>query len=225
MDNILKIEDRSLCAECGGQCCKKCGCDLFISDIEKPEYDYINKLLDSGRVSIVSRIYVLPLKNGSYAINPFLHLRARNIDREAIDLFSLKKTCASLEEGGCFWDLDHRPSGATHVKPFKNAAGEFTCKSTLDHKAEIKKWEKYQKLLAKIVKARTGNTVYEQLRLDVINVFNDVLYENFDGISKEALEEFEEVYPVLKSRYADEYKIAQETYKKQNPLLLRIPRQ
>lgn len=31
---IIEYENKELCAKCGGICCKKSGCDYFVSDFQ-----------------------------------------------------------------------------------------------------------------------------------------------------------------------------------------------
>ena len=55
MNNQLnKYEDLEICKKCGGYCCKKSGCDYFVSDLESMKLEYLENLLDSGRVSIIA---------------------------------------------------------------------------------------------------------------------------------------------------------------------------
>lgn len=173
-----KIEDRKICAKCGGLCCKKSGCDFFVSDFENFKLDYLENILATGRVSIIASLIFHNSKNGTLYCSPFLSLRARNIDRGEIDLFSLKKTCASLEDNGCHFSLENRPSGGATLIPKKH----HQCYSEIDRTIELEKWSPYQNILARIVKRHTGKSVNAKLEEDVENVFYDILAKNFGGV-------------------------------------------
>lgn len=47
-------ENREICANCGGMCCKKCGCDFGADNFENLIIDYLQKKLEEGYISIVS---------------------------------------------------------------------------------------------------------------------------------------------------------------------------
>ena len=95
--NMEKVESRDLCALCGGYCCKKCGCDYFVSDLENSKIEYFESLLDTGRVSVVAALNFKRLPNGKLFNEPLLYLRARNKNRDEIDLLSFK-TIAFTEQ-------------------------------------------------------------------------------------------------------------------------------
>lgn len=86
----MEFENKELCAKCQGKCCKKCGCDYFINDFEEINKNSILKILETNNVSIVSALRSEYLPNGKKVLEPFLYLRARNVDRGVVDLLSLK---------------------------------------------------------------------------------------------------------------------------------------
>lgn len=198
-----RIEDKSICTGCG-ICCKSCGCDYFVSDLRDDSIEGIEAMLDSGRVSIVATFISSYLPNGQLTINPILSLRARNINREEIDLLSFKTTCASLEENGCYYSLEDRPGGGAALKPSLN----HDCKSTANMIDEVQKWEVYQKKLARIVKRRTGMGVYNKLQEDVENLFYNADIGNISGVSEDEIEDIKELLPVLMVAYPEAYERA-----------------
>lgn len=66
----------------------------------------------------------------------------------------------------------------------------------------------YQKMLHRIVKRRTGRSVYEQISLDVENVLTDIANCNFDGVSKIEINEIKSMLPTLIKIYPEEAKRA-----------------
>lgn len=174
----MEYENKELCSSCKGMCCKKSGCDYFVSDFERITKDEILKALLPGKISIVSA-FKKSVINGKVILTPFLYLRARNKDRDIVDLFSMKKTCSMLTDTGCSYSLEDRPGGGVNLIPKKNG-----CKHLKDPIEEMRKWEPYQGVLAKIVKRITGKSVDKILREDVEEVLYQILTEQFDGISK-----------------------------------------
>lgn len=211
-----KFEDKSICAKCGGYCCKKCGCDYFVSDFESMKIDYIMNVLNEGRTSIVAFLNFRRLSNDKLICEPILALRARNINRDVIDLLSFKTTCASLEEDGCHFDLENRPSGGAALIPGEN----MTCHNSVNLLDELLKWVPYQKVLGKIVKKYTGMSVHTKLKEDVENLFYDILMKNYNGVMKAELCDVQGMLPMLKEIYKEEtIKAAIRAYK-DDPMIL-----
>ena len=112
----IEYENKEICAECGGFCCKKCGCDYSVDDFDDLSVDAIQKLLEEGHVSIVSFQNFKEI-NGKMTCSPYLYLRERNINRPAVDLLSMKTRCSSLTDTGCMYSLENRPSGGVNLIP------------------------------------------------------------------------------------------------------------
>lgn len=126
----MEFENKDLCKKCGGRCCKKSGCDYFVSDFDVIDKSSLVKLLDTGNVSIVAALSFRTLKNKDRVVEPFLYLLARNIDRGIVDLFSLKKTCSMLTDEGCTYTLENRPGGGVNLIPSIEGCRPF--KQTVD---------------------------------------------------------------------------------------------
>lgn len=175
----MKLENKEICAECGGICCKKCGCDYIPSDFTSLSMNDLLEILEEGNISITSAIFFERLPNGKLYANPYLYLRARNTNRPIVDLFSLKTKCSQLTDNGCRYDINNRPSGGVNLVPLPN----MKCYSNIEHSKLMESWKSYQKVLAKLVKRLTGYSVEERLKLDVVNLFDDLINENFDNVS------------------------------------------
>ena len=52
MEKIV-YENKEICRECGGKCCKKCGCDYSIENFDNWNIDNLQKILKKGEISIV----------------------------------------------------------------------------------------------------------------------------------------------------------------------------
>lgn len=211
-----KKENKDICAKCGGICCKKCGCDYFVADFESMKLDYLIDVLNTGRVSVVAYLEFQKLPSGKLTCQPVMYLRARNINRGEIDLLSLKTTCASLEENGCHFDLNTRPSGGSTLVPGENG----TCYNTVNRLEELIKWLPYQKVLSRLVTRFTGKSVQAKFREDVENLFFDILMHHFEGVMAMELIDVQGMLPILKEIYQDEYNRAYERYKKCTSIIL-----
>ena len=74
----MEMEDKDICCECGGICCKKSGCDYVPKDFKNLNTAGILEILENGNVSIVSTLKFTRL-NDKLFCNPILFLRARLI--------------------------------------------------------------------------------------------------------------------------------------------------
>lgn len=198
---MVEFENSLLCTECGGDCCKKSGCGYLPSDFSSFTKSEIVKALSTGKISISSVLQLRKLKDGKLVVDPLLILRARNRNRDIVDLISLKTPCSMLKEDGCSYDKEHRPSGGVRFIPMPNRE----C-YPLDNQEEVlKQWEPYQGLLGRMVKRFSGMSVDARLREDVTVLFEDVLTENFTDVHPLELQEIFHIVPSLIEAYPDEY--------------------
>lgn len=217
---MQRYENKSICSSCGGVCCKKSGCDYYVSDFPSITKGEILKALETGNISIVAGIDIQKINNKLVA-SPILYLRARNKDRDIIDLFSMKRECSMLTETGCSYDLEHRPAGGANLIPKKSVLGIYECKPSVNHLEELEKWLPYQRLLGRIVKRYTGKSVNEVFREDVERVFYEVMTEQFEGVSEleiydigQTLPQLAECFPVELNNAREKYKKSHKVYKK-----------
>jgi len=205
----INTENKEICSKCGGKCCKKSGCDYSPSDFKDLSFNGLLEKLNEGNISIISTLSFEKLPNNKIYINPFLSLRVRNTNREVVDLLSMKTTCSMLEETGCKYSVNERPSGGLNLIPKE----DFVCLPAKDPFEIIKPWGSYQKILSKLVKRLTGMTVDEKLKQDIEKLFLDVLCSNFDGVAEKEILEIFLVVKKLKEICPDEYEKALKEYK------------
>lgn len=202
-----KYENKDLCKACGGKCCKKSGCDYSPKDFSDLGINNLLQILAEGKISIVSALSVERLPNNKLYMRPILYLRARNTNRPIVDLFSTKTTCSQLTDIGCSYTYEERPSGGKNLIP--SSSGCYPAISQLEI---VQGWESYQKVLSKLVKRITGNTVEEQLRIDVEKVFYDILTYNFEGVMEVEIRDITSIMPSLAEAFPQEYlKVYNET--------------
>lgn len=196
----MEYENKELCSKCGGRCCKKSGCDYFVSDFKSIDKNTMLKVLGTGNVSIVAAFEINVAANGKTIAIPTLYLRARNEGKGIIDLYSMKKRCSLLTSTGCPYNLEERPGGGVNLIP-----GEKECTNVVSFLDELKKWHPYQGLLAKLVKRYTGKSVDAVLRENVEEVFYEVLCEKFDGVDRLEVADILSGLPHLVECFPDEY--------------------
>lgn len=206
----MELENKEICAKCGGKCCKKSGCDYFVSDFDEINKNKLLEILATGNVSITSALRFKMLPSGQKYIVPFLYLRARNKGRDIIDLFSLKRECIMLTPTGCSYSFENRPSGGANLIPSKNGS----CRPYKDPYEEMAKWTPYQSILSKLVKRYTGKSVDIVLKENIEQVCFDVLTKNFDGVSSLEVEDITSCINELAEVYPDCYKNALEKARK-----------
>lgn len=199
-----KYENKDICKKCGGFCCKKCGCDYFVKDFDNFKFDYLDNILQEGKISIIASFDFTRLKNGKLVYEPILSLRERNINRDIVDLLSFKTTCASLTEFGCTYDITKRPSGGIALIPSTTGP----CYSEINRIEELNKWRTYQKVLSKLVKKYTNMSVEEKIKNDVETLVFNILTENYEGVNLIEIEEIKKMLPYLQECFPNECKNA-----------------
>lgn len=210
-----KYENKDICSKCGGKCCKKSGCDYFVSDFESMETKYLEEILNQGHTSIVAALNIEVLSNGKKAMTPILFLRARNTGRDIVDLLSMKTRCMSLTDTGCSFDIDKRPSGGSSLIPKE----DFKCENSVDKLLELKKFLPYQRTLQRLVKRFTGMSYDAKLRMDVENLFYDILCENFDGVAEAEILDIIDLFPKLIEVYPELYDNAKKKFSNNQKVL------
>lgn len=220
MVNVEKNEDLDICRECGGICCIKCGCDYGAGDFIDKSYKSLLESLSLGDKSIVAMIDFKTLGKDKIVAEPILYIRARNINRDIVDLVSMKTRCSQLGENGCNYDYDYRPLGGRNLCPSKPEDGP--CRPVISPLYILNTWKPYQTQLRKIVKYYTGMSVEKKIREDVENLFYDVLMKDFNGISPLEIEDLRGFVPILARAFPNEFNNAREKYgKNKNNILSR----
>lgn len=206
------IENKEICSNCGGKCCKKSGCDYTVDDFDNLSFNYLYELLQEGNISIVSTLKITITANDKEWITPFLYLRSRNINRPIVDLLSLKTTCSQLLENGCRYTYQERPSGGKNLIPSPN----YDCRHNINQRELLKEWERYQKVLSRLVKRISGMSVDQRLRLDVENLLLDLFNQNFENVSAIEIQEICGMVPHLTKAFPEESLRAKQKYE-ENP--------
>lgn len=206
MSDIKKNENYEMCYLCGGMCCMKSGCDYSAKDFKDCSYNTLVKELAKGNISIVC---LLKFKDDR-SYEAFLYLRARNTNRDIIDLVSIKTRCALLGEKGCMYDYKHRPYGGKNLIPRKDI--NSLCIPDKNPKDIVMSWKPYQKVLRRIVFQYTGMNLEKRISMDVEDLFYDVLSENYENVSEIEREDLKDFVMLLVGSFPEELERAKERY-------------
>lgn len=197
---MLANINKELCTKCGGKCCKESGCIYFVNDFSEINEEIITELLNTNRVSIASDIN-FELVNNQIKLKLILYLRSRNINRDIVDLISLKTQCFSLLEDGCYWNDLQRPGSGKSLIP--NSKGN--CHQSHDLEKEISAWLPYQDLLIMLAQKYSGMSIEEKIRYDIEELFYEFATSDLKNISLAELVKVATSEPILIDLFPLEY--------------------
>lgn len=213
---MVQMENRSLCAECGGRCCKNGGCDFSASDFPTITFEEMEKYIDKGLISIGCDIFL----GENNRPEVFLFVRMRDLDQDAIDFFNpFPSPCSALQYNGCPFDFGHRPSGGRYYIPQK----DLECYHLMD---VSKSWRPYQDILRRLVIKHTGLTPEEKASERIEDVFYHFLqvglfderFDYYDAFFKRvSLVFFQEEFHRAFDRCRNEQKL-----NRMNPFLMKL---
>ena len=135
-----ELQFPELCAECGGSCCKNCGCTFSPDDFEDLSFDSLKAEIEKGYIAIDA------VDGDQFAIaGIYKILRVRNVG-EPVYGGRRGGPCVLLAENGCKLDFEHRPAGGKLMVP-----AEATYCPTYYHTDQaIREWSKYQEVLDRL---------------------------------------------------------------------------
>ena len=171
----MRIEEKNLyinhelCKSCGGKCCLYSGCSYSPRDFKGMSLSSLKERLDSGYASIVAQFDVF-----EHNISYHLCVRSRSVGHDVVDLFSVKNTCAALNDKGCIFSDEMRPHGGLALVPKEN----FQCENHYPDKIAYQEWIPYQKVLERLVRLYTKMSSEEKLKEDVIQVAYLLAYQH-----------------------------------------------
>lgn len=148
--NFSKNVNTEICSQCGGSCCKQCGCHFSPDDFEEISFEFLKKEIEKGYISIDyvdgEMIY--------QSIGVYI-LRVRNQDAPVVDTGFRRTPCILLTGGGCKLDYEHRPTGGKLLIPSNEFFGIFekkrNCHSCYSIKDCCYEWKSHQKILHDLV--------------------------------------------------------------------------
>ena len=155
--------------------------------------------LETGEVSVVATFDFKRRSNGRLVSIPFLYLRARNKERDVIDLLSIKTGCSMLTDEGCIYNFQNRPTGGVNLVPMANGKC-YPDKSPLEI---VETWRPYQKLLGQMVKRFSGYSVDQKIRLDFMQLLEEVDNGKLDEVDELEKEDMQGFLPLLVMAYPE----------------------
>ncbi len=138
------LQNAELCAQCGGKCCKRCGCAFSPDDFEDLSFEALKTEIEKGYITI-------EVVDGDqfYIAGFVLMLRVRNVGGLVYEnrLYNRPRgQCILLTEHGCKLDWDHRPSGGKLLIPGEGG----NCQSRYSTERALREWEKHQGVLIRL---------------------------------------------------------------------------
>ena len=137
----------AICSECGGECCKRCGCEFSPNDFQEISYEFLKKEIEKGFITIEfidgGDLYEL--------LDGVLILRMRNKNSPIVDSVKKKTPCILFTENGCKLDYEHRPTGGKLLRPTTKKDGAIfrrrSCSSTYSIESCCYEWWPHQRVL------------------------------------------------------------------------------
>ena len=110
--SIFRNVNKKICKQCGGECCKNCGCHFSPDDFKEISFEFLKKEIEKGYISIDYVDGELIYKSFGIYI-----LRIRNQGAPIVDLGYNRTPCILLTEKGCKLKYKNRPSGGKLLIP------------------------------------------------------------------------------------------------------------
>lgn len=147
------LQNAELCAKCGGQCCKRCGCAFSPDDFEDLSYEALKAEIEKGYITIEV------VDGDQFYISGFvLMLRARNVGGLVYEnrlYYRPRGQCVLLTEHGCKLDWEHRPSGGRLLVPTEGGS----CPSRYSTEHALREWKKHQSVLSRLANYFDGKEI------------------------------------------------------------------
>jgi len=137
-------ENKKICAECGGHCCKSASGVYAPEDFPSVDYKSIKNLLMTGKYQIRWSFYGKSISDNV----PTYYLCPRHKGVSIVDYTQKGAVCIHLTKKGCALPFEKRPFGCKDLVPTDKEGEE--CSFTLTPQQERAKWLKYQELLIKL---------------------------------------------------------------------------
>lgn len=158
IQKLMPLQNPSLCAECGGSCCKHNGCSYLPMDFQDLSFNGLKTELEKGYISIISQ----PVFYEKH-VKILLYVRTRNEGRPIVDFLTTKRACRLWTPNGCPFSIEDRPSlGIMCIPGYEN--GNLSCHPIVTDSILETLWYKHQKTLKALVSHFTGKTVQKVMQ-------------------------------------------------------------
>lgn len=144
------FENKTACAQCGGECCKTATCAYSANDFDFTNAKEIRRALELSRAVLTVHLH---------ASTATIKIRAKADSTNVVDLAQpchtsrvLKKKCSQLTPTGCALDYNLRPTHAVLMPT--NERGCIVGGNILDRSYDFQQWQQFsrQELLRQLFK-------------------------------------------------------------------------
>lgn len=139
--NDPTLRNPEMCAKCGGECCKRCGCFFSPDDFEEVSYESLKAEMAKGYITIEHVDLDM-----YYMVGYAWVVRVRN-QSDPVVVSSVyhrpNSPCVMLGPDGCKFDWEHRPAGGKLLKPDNG----LMCDSDYTLRQTVREWRRYQNIL------------------------------------------------------------------------------
>lgn len=149
-ENIKLVENKRICAECKGQCCKGFGCHAAPSDVFKGEEPTVEAL----RAYMATKNFTIDHWEGDPRfeqdideLDRVFFIRARNRNEGYVSHFMSFGPCALLTSKGCKLSFEERPTGGKSLVPSE----DHHCKVTYSKEQCCIDWIPYQSIIEEVL--------------------------------------------------------------------------
>ena len=172
-DEFVNNEDKNICAECGGGCCKSYAGAYHPADFRHEITEEFLESLFDPTIEIPPVSIDWYENFGEYGRKGF-YIRPRHVGGDEVDP-SYGASCALLTPTGCSLDWDHRPWQCRALKPEKN----HVCGGPDGKRLAAEAWDPYHDILEKLYNKYNKNTFtgekssFSDLVKEIQNIFNE----------------------------------------------------
>ncbi len=147
--DVTKNININYCTACGGECCKRCGCEYSPDDFKDLSVEGLKKEIEKGYISIEC------IKGDDLEwIDSMLILRVRNKNSPIVDYATRKKECILHTNEGCKLGYEERPSGGKLLIPSDKKDGIIIkrrcCYSSYRIETCCYEWKPHQRVLLEL---------------------------------------------------------------------------
>lgn len=143
--------DADTCRECGGQCCKRCGCFYSPDDFKDLSFNAMCEEIEKGCITIELVDLDMLMIGSSYAYG----IRARNKNGFVVEerRFRPQGECVYLTPTGCRLQYEERPANGRLLIPSRycTSDGLHVCYSSYGVEESLREWQLYFDLVMQLV--------------------------------------------------------------------------
>lgn len=160
-------EDKEMCKECGGCCCKSMGCHISPFDLKEVSVESIISLITESNCVSIDWWEGNP-NTGNHDDTRTYFLRIKNNNSKVIDP-SFGGVCSILTDKGCPLPFEYRPKGARDLVP-----AYIDCEAYYSKQCCAIDWYNYQNVMKAVYSYFEAQKDMSEFCL-LTSIFNDLL--------------------------------------------------